>query len=168
MLQLSISQTTYITMTYVLRSTKRIQALEESWHSKNSRTWNAAMKLVFFVLITSKQMQNKLQEVEFQAQVQLIPLLAREFLIHHWWSFTWTVVFCISFCSNVQKQLMMRMNQDQTKKKFRVWSKIDEVWWILVLVFLRNLRECGRFLDLILMNVHSVMIRMWLRIYMIP
>ena len=47
-----------------------------------------------------------------------------------WMMLVWTVEIYHSLCSNNQKQLMRMMKGDWCNKKFEVWSKIEEDWWV--------------------------------------
>jgi hypothetical protein len=64
-----------------------------------------------------------------------------------WMMQTWTVEFWCEFDVEIQKQMEMMMNQDQHNKNFRIWARIEEVWWILVLCVLeKSLMNLGGFL----------------------
>ena len=149
------------------RSLKHIYLSSIWWKSNFTHLEVAARDLDELTCFGFKQVRNKLQEVEFQAQVQSIPLLKLAIRIHHGSS------SCDSHDSGISTVQISQTDQEDDgwklmQKEIRVlvqdWGRIVKLkvlssWW--------KLRECERFQIWILVIVISVMINKCFWLYMV-
>ena len=137
---------------YTERAFKRICQFTISWNSIFTHLEIAVMELDEFAWNSPKQMQHYPQEGEFNAQVQSIPLLVHEFLIHHQWSSHEQSCFSVKLVmksENRSRGWWIKIEPKRISSIDQEWRKFDE---FLCEMLLREVEECGGFFDLILGN----------------